>query len=40
MTFSVGFLEFLVYGSLAWCAMTAVGLGALLVRDARKGHIW
>lgn len=40
MTFSADFLAVLVYGSLAWCAITAIGLGALLVRDAKQGRIW
>lgn len=40
MSFSAEFLGLLVYGSLAWCALTAIGLGTLLARDAAKGRIW
>jgi hypothetical protein len=40
MTFSTTFLSVIVYGSLAWCAITAVGLGALLLRDIVRGEIW
>lgn len=40
MTFSPEALGILVYGSLIWCAISAVGLGALLVRDIAKGNIW
>lgn len=40
MTFSTTFLAVIVYGALCWCAVTAVGLGALLVRDLSKGETW
>jgi hypothetical protein len=40
MTFSTGFLAVIVYGSLAWCALSATGLAVLLVRDLRKGQSW
>ncbi|WP_268740393.1 hypothetical protein [Novosphingobium beihaiensis] len=40
MMFSAGFLSVLVYGSLAWCAVTALGLGTLLVRDIVRGETW
>ncbi|SLJ96525.1 hypothetical protein [Novosphingobium mathurense] len=40
MTFSTQFLSALVYGSLAWCAVTALGLGTLLIRDIVRGEIW
>ena len=40
MTFSAGFLSFLVYGSLIWCGASALGLGALLVRDIVRGESW
>ena len=40
MTFSTEFLSVLVYSSLVWCAVTALGLGALLMRDIFKGEAW
>lgn len=40
MTFSSQFLSILVYGSLAWCAITAVGISALLLRDIARGETW
>ena len=40
MSFSTGFLTFIVYGSLAWCALTGLGLAALLVRDLKNGETW
>ncbi len=40
MTFSTHFLSVLVYGSLAWCTVTALGLGTLLVRDIVRGEAW
>ena len=40
MTFSAGFLSFLVYLSLAWCAVSAVGLISMLVRDLMRGETW
>ena len=40
MTFSPGFLSFLVYLSLAWCAVSAVGLMGMLVRDLMRGESW
>jgi len=40
MTFSVGFLETIIYGSLIWCAIMAVSLGVLLIRDLMKGDVW
>ncbi len=40
MSFSAGFLEAIVWVSLVWCAVSATGLGVMLVRDAKKGSIW
>lgn len=40
MSFSADFLSLLIYGSLIWCALTALGLGGLLIRDLVKGHVW
>ncbi|WP_268872977.1 hypothetical protein [Croceicoccus estronivorus] len=40
MTFSPGFLGLLVYGSLIWCALSAIGLTAFLVRDLMRGEVW
>lgn len=40
MTFSTGFLGFIVYGALIWCAISALGLAALLIRDLSKGDVW
>lgn len=40
MTFSPGFMELLIYGSLIWCAVSAIGLAAFLVRDLKRGEVW
>ncbi len=40
MTFSSGFLTFLVYGALIWCAISSLALGAMLVRDLMRGESW
>jgi hypothetical protein len=40
MIFSEGFLTAIVYGSLIWCALTALGLAVLLVRDFLSGGTW
>ncbi|MBB3991819.1 hypothetical protein [Croceicoccus naphthovorans] len=40
MTFSAGFLEILIYGSLIWCGVSALALAAMLVRDGKAGDIW
>lgn len=40
MTFSAGFLEVIVYGSLIWCAISVIGLTATLVRDILRGETW
>lgn len=40
MTFSAGFLSFIIYGALIWCALAALALAALLIRDMTKGDIW
>lgn len=40
MNFSTGFLNLLIYGSLVWCAVSAIGLSAYLVRDLLKGEVW
>lgn len=40
MIFSQEFLSFLIYGSLVWCGVSALGLGAMLVRDGKSGEIW
>jgi len=40
MTFSQGFLEVLIYVSLVWCAVSAIALGVMLVRDGKSGEIW
>lgn len=38
--FSAGFLTALVYLSLAWCAISAIGLSLLLLRDIVRGQSW
>lgn len=38
--FSAGFLTMLVYSSLIWCALSAVALGAMLLRDLLRGESW
>lgn len=40
MTFSAEFLEFIVYGALAWCALSALALAGLLLRDLARGESW
>lgn len=40
MSFSAGFLEVAVWTALIWCAISALGLGAMLLRDAKAGSIW
>lgn len=40
MTFSGGFLAVIIYGALIWCALTASGLVALLVKDLLRGETW
>ena len=40
MTFSSGFLSFLVHGALIWCALSALVLGALLLKDILRGESW
>ncbi|WP_281179986.1 hypothetical protein [Croceicoccus bisphenolivorans] len=40
MTFSPGFLEVLIYGSLVWCAVSGIGLAVMLLRDGKSGEIW
>jgi hypothetical protein len=40
MSFSAGFLAAIVYGSLAWCALAAIALAFLLVRDLFMGGVW
>ena len=40
MSFSAPFLSVIVYGALIWCALTALGLAGLLIRDFVKGRIW
>lgn len=40
MSFSPGFLGFLVYGALVWCALSALGLSFFLVRDLMRGEVW
>ncbi|WP_281276777.1 hypothetical protein [Alteraurantiacibacter aquimixticola] len=40
MTFSSGFLTLLVYGSLVWCAISALGLAAMLIKDLLRGESW
>jgi len=40
MIFSSGFLTLLVYGSLAWCVLSALALGAMLLRDLLRGESW
>ena len=40
MTFSEGFLSVLIYGSLIWCGLSALGLAAMLIRDDKSGEIW
>lgn len=38
--FSAGFLTFLVYGSLIWCALSAIALATMLLRDLLRGESW
>jgi len=38
--FSVSFLQFVVYGALAWVCLGVVILAVLLIRDALKKQIW
>lgn len=38
--FSANFLTLLVYGSLIWCALSAIALGAMLLRDLLRGESW
>ncbi|MCT2399938.1 hypothetical protein [Novosphingobium mangrovi (ex Huang et al. 2023)] len=40
MSFSAEFLSTIIYGSLIWCALTGLGLAALLIRDMKNGDIW
>ncbi len=40
MSFSAGFLEVAVWTALIWCAVSAIALGTMLVRDAKSGSIW
>lgn len=40
MTFTAGFLEFIVYGSLIWCAGSAIALGGMLLRDIIRKESW
>lgn len=40
MTFSAPFMTVLVYGALIWCAISAIGLGSILVRDIIRGEAW
>jgi len=40
MSFSAGFLEFIIYAALIWCSLTGLGLAVLLIRDLAKGNIW
>lgn len=38
--FSANFLTLLVYGSLIWCALSAIALGAMSLRDLLRGESW
>ena len=38
--FSYEFLSFLVIGSLVWCAVSALALLGLLLRDLMQGSTW
>lgn len=40
MSFSAGFLAFIIYGALIWTGLAAFGLTALLARDLSKGDVW
>ncbi len=40
MTFSLGFFDILIHGALIWCALSALALGTLLVKDLLKGESW
>jgi len=40
MSFSEGFLDFIIHAALIWCALTGIGLSALLIRDIARGNIW
>jgi len=38
--FSAEFFSLLVYGSLGWCALSAIALLVMLVRDLARGATW
>ena len=38
--FSAGFLTVLIYAALVWCAVSALVLGTMLLRDMLKGETW
>jgi len=38
--FSAEFLSLLVYGSLGWCALSALALITMLIRDLSRGVTW
>lgn len=40
MSFSAGFLSFIIHAALIWCAVTGIGLAALLLRDLINGDTW
>jgi|GEM_PF-708652 len=40
MIFSATFLGAIVYVALAWCALAALGLSAVLLRDLVNGDVW
>ena len=40
MSFSAGFLQFLVSGALAACALAALALIVMLILEWRQGRIW
>ncbi|HNP25425.1 MAG TPA: hypothetical protein PKM20_01665 [Nitrosomonas sp.] len=40
MIFSAGFLTFLVYGALGWCAATGIILMIMLLEEWMKGKLW
>lgn len=40
MMFSAGFLTFLIYGALGWCAVTGIILMIMLLKEWEGGKLW
>ncbi len=40
MIFPADFLTFIIYGALGWCALSALGLAGILIRDIACGEAW